>query len=153
PFRRLGHRRLSRLCVGEGQPDQLRRPSGHDPAARLGRDGDRPPARDAGPHRHDLALAALPALLRTGEGDEEPEAVPRTRDPGLSPAGAQGRRRGVKHSRNTLGALLTMLAMLCFAGMDAISKWLVADYAVGQMMWIRSALFCLFAWFVVRRQG
>jgi len=43
--------------------------------------------------------------------------------------------------------------MLCFAGMDAISKWLVADYAVSQMMWIRSVLFFLFAWFVVRRQG
>jgi drug/metabolite transporter (DMT)-like permease len=56
-------------------------------------------------------------------------------------------------NRNTLGALLTMLAMLCFAGMDAISKSLVADYAVTQMMWIRSALFFLFAWFVVRKQG
>ena len=56
-------------------------------------------------------------------------------------------------SRTSLGALLTMLAMLCFAGMDAISKWLVADYAVTQMMWIRSALFVLFAWFVVRKQG
>ena len=56
-------------------------------------------------------------------------------------------------SRTSLGALLTMLAMLCFAGMDAISKWLVADYAVTQMMWIRSALFFLFAWFVVRRRG
>ncbi len=56
-------------------------------------------------------------------------------------------------SKTGLGALLTMFAMLCFAGMDAISKWLVADYAVTQMMWIRSALFLLFAWFVVRRQG
>ena len=56
-------------------------------------------------------------------------------------------------NRTSLGALLTMLAMLCFAGMDAISKWLVADYAVSQMMWIRSVLFFLFAWFVVRRQG
>jgi len=56
-------------------------------------------------------------------------------------------------SKNSLGALLTMLAMLCFAGMDAISKWLVADYAVSQMMWIRSVLFFLFAWFVVRRLG
>ena len=46
-----------------------------------------------------------------------------------------------------------MLAMLCFAGMDAISKWLVADYSVAQMMWIRYILLCLFAWFVVRRQG
>ena len=54
---------------------------------------------------------------------------------------------------NALGALLTMLAMLCFAGMDAMSKWLVADYSVGQMMWIRYILLCLFAWFVVRRQG
>jgi drug/metabolite transporter (DMT)-like permease len=46
-----------------------------------------------------------------------------------------------------------MFAMLCFAGMDAISKWLVADYAVTEMMWIRSALFFLFAWFVVRKRG
>ena len=45
-----------------------------------------------------------------------------------------------------------MLAMLCFAGMDAISKWLVADYAISQMMWIRYGVFCLFAWLVVRRQ-
>ena len=59
------------------------------------------------------------------------------------------------HGRNrtSLGALLTVLAMLCFAGMDAMSKWLVADYPVGQMMWIRYGFFCLFAWFVVRRQG
>ena len=52
-----------------------------------------------------------------------------------------------------LGALYTVLAMLGFAGMDAMSKWLVADYAIGQMMWIRYGVFCLFAWFVVRRQG
>src|SRR3569833_3523355 len=56
-------------------------------------------------------------------------------------------------NRTALGALLTMFAMLCFASMDAISKWLVADYAVTQMMWIRSARFLLFAWFVVRKQG
>ena len=52
-----------------------------------------------------------------------------------------------------LGALYTVLAMLGFAGMDAMSKWLVADYAIGQMMWIRYAVFCLFAWLVVRRKG
>jgi drug/metabolite transporter (DMT)-like permease len=56
-------------------------------------------------------------------------------------------------NRTSLGALLTMLAMLCFAGMDAISKWLVIDYSVAQMMWIRYILLCQFAWFVVRRQG
>ncbi len=56
-------------------------------------------------------------------------------------------------NNTSLGALLTMLAMLCFAAMDAMSKWLVADYAVGQMMWIRYALLCLFTWFLVRRRG
>ncbi|MCF8532841.1 MAG: DMT family transporter [Reyranella sp.] len=56
-------------------------------------------------------------------------------------------------NRPTLGALCTMLAMLAFAGMDTMSKWLVADYAIGQMMWIRYAIFCVFAWLVVRRQG
>ena len=52
-----------------------------------------------------------------------------------------------------LGALLTMLAMLCFAGMDAVSKYLVADYAVGQMLWIRYLLLVPFAFFVVRKAG
>jgi drug/metabolite transporter (DMT)-like permease len=56
-------------------------------------------------------------------------------------------------NRTSLGALFTVLAMLAFAGMDAMSKWLVADYPIGQLMWIRYAVFCLFAWFVVRRQG
>ena len=56
-------------------------------------------------------------------------------------------------SRQALGAALTVLAMLAFASMDAMSKWLVADYAIGQMLWIRYGVFCLFAWFVVRRHG
>ncbi len=56
-------------------------------------------------------------------------------------------------NRTSLGALLTMLAMLCFAGMDATSKLLVADYSIAQLMWVRYALLCLFAWFLVRRQG
>ena len=42
-------------------------------------------------HRHDLAAAALSALLRAREDDEEPEAVRRARDPGLPSAGASGR--------------------------------------------------------------
>lgn len=46
-----------------------------------------------------------------------------------------------------------MLAMLCFAVMDAISKSLVAEYSVGQLMWVRYGLLCLFAWFLVRKQG
>ena len=37
--------------------------------------------------------------------------------------------------------------------MDAISKFLVADYAVIQIMWVRCALIFLFSWVIVRRQG
>jgi len=51
------------------------------------------------------------------------------------------------------GAIFTMLAMLGFASMDTITKWMVADYPIGQMMWVRYAIFCLFAWFVVRRRS
>lgn len=52
-----------------------------------------------------------------------------------------------------LGILLTMLAMLCFAVMDATSKWLVADYPVGQMMFIRCTLVLVFTFFFVRGIG
>ena len=62
-------------------------------------------------------------------------------------------KKGPGLNRNSLGALLTMLAMFCFAGMDAISKSLVVDYAVGQIMWVRYGLLCLFAAFVARRRG
>ena len=83
------------------------------------------------------------------------KTVRRARDPGLPPAGAAGR-GGVtarKQGDNALGALFTVLATLCYAGMDAISKFLVADYAVGQIMWVRCALIFLFSWVIVRRQG
>ena len=60
---------------------------------------------------------------------------------------------GATARNNALGALLTMLAMLCFAAMDSISKFLVTDYPVGQMMWVRSFFVFLFACVVVRRQG
>ena len=56
-------------------------------------------------------------------------------------------------NNNSRGAIFTMLAMLGFASMDTITKWMVADYPIGQMMWVRYAIFCLFAWFVVRRRG
>jgi drug/metabolite transporter (DMT)-like permease len=68
-----------------------------------------------------------------------------------SPASLAKTRLGL--NRNSLGALLTMLAMFCFAGMDAISKSLVVDYAVGQSRWVRYGLLCLFAAFVARRRG
>jgi len=62
-------------------------------------------------------------------------------------------RRRPARNRPSLGALFTVLAMMGFAIMDAMSKWIVADYAIGQMMWIRYGIFCVFAWLVVRRRG
>jgi len=59
----------------------------------------------------------------------------------------------VKNNHTSLGALLTMLAMFCFASMDAISKSLVVEYSVGQLMWVRYALLCVFAWLLVRKRG
>jgi drug/metabolite transporter (DMT)-like permease len=59
----------------------------------------------------------------------------------------------VRRNDISRGALYMVLAMLSFAGVDAMSKWLVADYPIGQMMWIRYAVFSLFAWLVVRRKG
>ena len=56
-------------------------------------------------------------------------------------------------SNAALGAIYTMLAMLGFASMDTITKWMVADYSIGQMMWVRYAVFCAFAWAVVHRRG
>lgn len=56
-------------------------------------------------------------------------------------------------TNNALGALFILLATLCYASMDAISKFLVADYAVIQIMWIRCALIFVFSWIIVRRQG
>ena len=56
-------------------------------------------------------------------------------------------------NRTARGAAFTVLAMLSFASMDAISKWLVVDYTLGQIMWIRYAVFCVFAWLVVRPRG
>ena len=60
---------------------------------------------------------------------------------------------GAARSNNALGALFILLATLCYASMDAISKFLVADYAVIQIMWVRCALIFLFSWIIVRRQG
>ena len=60
---------------------------------------------------------------------------------------------GVGRTNNALGALFILLATLCYASMDAISKFLVADYAVIQIMWVRCALIFLFSWVIVRRQG
>lgn len=56
-------------------------------------------------------------------------------------------------TNNARGALFILLATLSYASMDAISKFLVADYAVVQIMWVRCALIFLFSWVIVRRQG
>ena len=55
--------------------------------------------------------------------------------------------------RAGLGAGLTVLAMFCFASMDAVSKALVVAYPVAQMLWVRYAFFALFAVLIAGRAG
>lgn len=56
-------------------------------------------------------------------------------------------------NRTGLGALYTIAAMFGFASMDAMSKLLVHDYAITQVLWIRYAFFTAFALIVTRRHG
>jgi drug/metabolite transporter (DMT)-like permease len=49
--------------------------------------------------------------------------------------------------------LLTTLAMLLFAVMDAMSKLLVRDYPVSEALWIRYVIFALFSLLVARPHG
>ena len=43
--------------------------------------------------------------------------------------------------------------MACFACMDAASKWMVREYSVAQLMWIRYGFYCIFAAILVRKAG
>ncbi|MDP6058032.1 MAG: DMT family transporter, partial [Pirellulaceae bacterium] len=46
------------------------------------------------------------------------------------------------------GIGLIILAMLTFATMDALSRYLVATYSIGQLLWVRYLVYPLFAlWF------
>ena len=51
------------------------------------------------------------------------------------------------------GALLTALAMLLFAVMDSLSKLLTQDYPIGEALWVRYVIFCLFALAMARPHG
>ncbi len=57
----------------------------------------------------------------------------------------------MRPARSGLAALLTCLAMAGFAGMDAMSKLLMRDYPVVQMLWVRYIVFTGFAMLVAGR--
>jgi len=46
-----------------------------------------------------------------------------------------------------------VLAMACFASMDAASKWMIRDHSTAQLMWIRYGFYCVFVLVLVRKQG
>jgi drug/metabolite transporter (DMT)-like permease len=56
----------------------------------------------------------------------------------------------MRPARAGLAAMLTCLAMAGFAGMDAMSKFLVRDYPIVQTLWIRYVVFTIFALLVAR---
>ena len=47
----------------------------------------------------------------------------------------------VAEAAPTRGIVLLLLANLLFAGMDAVSKTLIVDYPIGQILWVRYAFF------------
>lgn len=51
------------------------------------------------------------------------------------------------------GIALILLANLLFSGMDAVSKTLIVDYPVGQILWVRYAFFAGFATVLSLRSG
>ena len=51
------------------------------------------------------------------------------------------------------GPALMVLAMACFASMDAASKWMIRDHSTAQLMWIRYGFYCAFVFILVRKQG
>jgi drug/metabolite transporter (DMT)-like permease len=62
--------------------------------------------------------------------------------------------RRIPHSDRTgLGIGLSVLAMCCFASMDAVTKWLASDYSVAQILWLRYAVFTGFALLMMRSTG
>lgn len=54
---------------------------------------------------------------------------------------------------NSLGALLMCLSMFGFALMDSVSKFMVQSYPVTQTLWVRYALYALFAVIVAWPKG
>lgn len=59
--------------------------------------------------------------------------------------------RAQRHA--SLGAILMSASMLGFAAMDAMSKFLVADYPIVQTLWIRYVVYAVFAVLVTRKAG
>jgi drug/metabolite transporter (DMT)-like permease len=51
------------------------------------------------------------------------------------------------------GIALTLLAMLCFAAMDGVSKVLAGALSIPQILWVRYIVFTLLALAVLRRKG
>lgn len=64
-------------------------------------------------------------------------------------AAGTGSSTGVGEAASGRGILFMILATLCLASMDAVSKILVADHAVAQLLWVRHAflVICCLLWF------
>ena len=52
-----------------------------------------------------------------------------------------------------IGALLMVASMLCFASMDATTKYIIHDYGVAQVLFVRSLVFTGFAALLAHRRG
>lgn len=51
------------------------------------------------------------------------------------------------------GALLSTVAMFCYAALDTSNKWLIIGLTLTQLLWVRAAVFLMFVLMLLRRCG
>jgi drug/metabolite transporter (DMT)-like permease len=93
-----------------------------------------------------IALMKWPKLayprFRLGEGRDRRAVVakvPARTTPDRSPHAAHAREGREAAERIPLGIICMLVATILFAGSSALSKWLVATYPIGQMLFMRAA--------------
>src|ERR1019366_6316607 len=158
PAGRLDRRRLAGRgragAAAAGQPAAANGQCRAEPAQRLRLRALRPrPQTACGPRTAAAADRPLADELREpdGAGQEHPAPLAAllhgTRAEFLTPnrfRGAQGPRSDTPGGY-TIGATLMAASMLCFAGMDTITKFVVRDHGVAQVLFVRSVVFTAFA--------
>jgi drug/metabolite transporter (DMT)-like permease len=75
--------------------------------------------------------------------------VPAGTTPDRSPQGAHAREGREAAERIPLGIICMLVATILFAGSSALSKWLVATYPIGQMLFMRAAAALVGSSFVI----
>src|SRR5215469_6590116 len=61
------------------------------------------------------------------------------KEPSVAAHQITGERQGIRQERGPLAIVFMLVATILFAGSSALSKWLVAAYPIGEMLFVRAA--------------